>query len=103
MNYCLIPDDSAAFWEFLSGLPLPAGVLQALRKSTIEKVEIQEEPPQWRVYVKTVLPISEAALQPVAEFPADTTLPRLPEAAQSQQTRLVPQVPCPREPAAACR
>ena len=67
MNYCLIPDDSAAFWEFLSGLPLPAGVLQALRKSTIEKVEIQEEPPQWRVYVKTVLPISEAALQPVAE------------------------------------
>ena len=67
MNYCLIPENSTAFWDFLSGLSLPVAIQQALRKSTIAKVEIEEDPPQWCVYLKTAMTIGEAALQPVAE------------------------------------
>ena len=62
MNYCLIPEDSEAFWSFLSGLALPAAVQYTLRHSTIEKVEIDEDPPQWRIFLKTVAPIEQEAL-----------------------------------------
>lgn len=65
MNYCLIPEDSEAFWGFLSGLSLPAAVQYTLRHSTIEKVEIEEEPPQWRIFLKTVTPLEQEALVPV--------------------------------------
>lgn len=67
MNYCLIPEDSEAFWSFLSGLALPAAVQYTLRHSTIEKVEIDEDPPQWRIFLKTVAPLETEALAPVVE------------------------------------
>ena len=67
MNYCLIPEDTKAFWTFLSGLSLPIDLRLTLQKSKISKVEIEEEPPQWTVCLKTATPIDETALEPVAE------------------------------------
>ena len=67
MNYCLIPENTKAFWDFLSGLSLPIDIRLVLQKSKITKVEIEEEPPQWTVSLKTMASIDETALEAVAE------------------------------------
>lgn len=67
-NYCIIPDNTAAFWAFADEVPDLAACKNALHQSRITQVEVNTSANTWIIHIELCAELNPAVLEGAAKY-----------------------------------
>jgi DNA polymerase-3 subunit alpha (Gram-positive type) len=67
-SYCVIPDNTTAFWAFADDIPQLASCKDALLQSKINQVEVNTSTNTWTIHIDPVARLDMSALDCAAEY-----------------------------------
>lgn len=66
-NYCIIPNSSNEFLNFIADLSIDKRLKDILNRCRIQKIEIDTKANRWKIYLHAPAPIPQEALTPVIQ------------------------------------